>query len=152
YTGPDRDWAWLKGVKARLERRVQPRRAPHMDSGRLLDLGIRLMDGAIGVLPSRQALLDYRDGLIIAFLAFRPLRRRTFAVLTIGRQLRQIGTTWMIVLSPDDLKNHRDAEFTLPEMLVPYLARYLEEVRPIFFGSSNHPGLWPSAKGRPMSG
>jgi len=121
---PDHDWTWLRTVKARLERRLPPRRAgPVVDSGRLLDLGIRLMDEAIGkaVLAERPALVAYRDGLIIAFLAMRPLRRRTLACLRIGRQLQQIGETWVLVLEPEDLKNREPAEFSFPAILVPYL-------------------------------
>ncbi|MEX2297008.1 MAG: hypothetical protein WD715_06330, partial [Dongiaceae bacterium] len=32
----------------------------------------------------------------------------------------------------------------------PALERYLADIRPLFPGASNHAGLWPSVKGRPM--
>ncbi len=151
---PATDWTWLKSVKAALECRIQRRCSTVVDSGRLVELGFALMAEAnqrlqVGALA---AALTYRDGLLIALLAYRPLRRRTLAALTIGQQLRQIGATWMLILDAADLKNRRDAEFLWPEPLVPALERYLVDVRPLVPGANFHAGLWPSAKGRPMSG
>jgi integrase/recombinase XerD len=149
---PATDWIWLKSVKARLERRIQRRRSPVIDTARLVDLGFVLMTDGIERLPSDRlaGALAYRDGLLIAFLAYRPLRRRTLAALMIGQQLQQIGTTWMLVLEASDLKNQRDADFSWPEPLVPALERYLADIRMLFPDASNHAGLWPSIKGRPM--
>jgi integrase len=149
---PATDWAWLKSVKARLERRIQRRQSPVIDTTRLIDLGLALMTDGIERLRSDRlaGALAYRDGLLIAFLAYRPLRRRTLAALMIGQQLQQIGTTWMLVLEAADLKNQRDADFSWPEPLLPALERYLADIRPLFPGASNHAGLWPSIKGRPM--
>lgn len=149
---PSTDWTWLKSLKATLERRIQRRRSPVIDTTRLVDLGFALMTDGIERLQSDKLVgaLAYRDGLLIAFLAYRPLRRRTLAALTIGQQLQQIGMTWMLVLDAADLKNRRDADFSWPEPLVTALERYLAGIRPLFPGASNHAGLWPSVKGRPM--
>lgn len=149
---PATDWTWLKSVKATLERRIERRHSTVIDSDRLVELGFALMaegDQRLQV-STLAAALTYRDGFLIALLAYRPLRRRTLAALTIGQQLRQIGTTWMLVLDAADLKNRRDAEFPWPEPLVPALERYLADIRPLFPDASSHAGLWPSAKGRPM--
>ena len=35
---------------------------------------------------------------------------------------------------------------------MPYLRRYLEEIRPRLVGRSNHDGLWASYRGRPLGG
>ena len=40
----------------------------------------------------------------------------------------------------------------MPEPLLPYLRRYLEEIRPRLLGGSYHDGLWASYQGRPLSG
>ena len=151
---PDRDWNWLRAVKAHLERRMPvSRSAPVIDSGRLLDLGMELMNGVgqAGEGAGLCALLQFRDGLLTALLTARPLRRRTLAGLRIGRQLRQIGETWMLVLEPEDLKNREQAEFLFPDILVPYLEGYLYDVRPKIHGAVDHDGLWASPKGGAMT-
>ncbi len=151
---PTYDWTWLKAVKARLEQRMPASRsAPVIDSGHLLDLGISLMDGAVQAADDARLsnILRYRDGLIIALLAARPLRRRTLARLRIGRQLQRIGETWVLVLEPEDLKNKEHAEFPLSNFLVPYLEVYLREIRPKIQGAADHDGLWASPKGGAMT-
>ncbi len=151
---PQHDWSWLKSVKARLEQQIPVGcSGPVIDSGRLLDLGISLMDGAVqaGEGAELSNILQYRDGLIIALLAARPLRRRTLARLRIGRQLQRIGESWVLVLEPEDLKNKEHAEFPLPDFLVPYLEGYLREIRPRIHGAMAHDGLWASPKGGAMT-
>ena len=40
----------------------------------------------------------------------------------------------------------------MPEPLLPYLLRYLQEIRPVLVGESKHDGFWASYHGRPLSG
>jgi integrase/recombinase XerD len=40
----------------------------------------------------------------------------------------------------------------VPEWIVPFLERYLREVRPMFLGATQHDGLWVSTKGGPLTG
>jgi integrase len=90
--------------------------------------------------------------LIIAFLAARPLRRRSLAALAAGRTLRRVGETWMVVLGPEDTKTREPLEFPFPEVLVASLEFYLAEVRPRFPGAERHDGLWATAFGTAMTG
>jgi integrase/recombinase XerD len=46
----------------------------------------------------------------------------------------------------------RPAEKTVPERIVPFLERYLREVRPLFLGANRHKGLWAGTKGAPLKG
>ena len=84
---PDWPRGELDRVVAQLERDCRPRakRPRVVHSGRLVALGEALMD----IVPPEGPLADdhllaYRDGLMIALLATRPLRRRNFAAIAIG--------------------------------------------------------------------
>ena len=125
----------------------------------LVDLGERLMrpGGDEAVSRGRKSQLAYRDGLMIAFLALRPLRLRNFTTLTLGESLMRQGTGWWIVLAAEVTKNRRPLELPFPDTLVPALEHYLARVRPWLLGSSDHLGcstggaLWISLRGTPMS-
>jgi hypothetical protein len=63
-------------------------------SDTLFGLGLDLMEQArSATTPRRGATLD-RDGLIIAFAALVPLRRKNLAQLRIGVSLTKVGPTW----------------------------------------------------------
>ena len=152
------DWDWLGNIIGSLAKKVTPpnKRPRMVDSDRLFTLGIRLMETAdlepaSGKIPLDGA-IRYRDGLIIALLAARPLRRGNLAGITIGSNLLATGDRFSLAFRPAETKNGQPLEFELPEVLTPHLKRYLTEVRPRFPNASRHEGLWASAKGRPMHG
>lgn len=149
---PERDWSWLKALVWRLARNARPK--PKHDrivfSDRLIRLGCRLMDGAAGLTNARQAALQYRDGLLIALLATRALRRRNITDLHLGRNLVRIGDGYHLLFGPHETKEHRSIDAPVPALLVPYVERYLAEVRPRFSGADRHDGLWASCKAGPM--
>ena len=132
---PERDWTWLKAVKARLYR-AAPASAPAgpvITSLQLLDLGQQLMDESKptpGTPISKDDAVRYRDGLMIALLAFIPLRRKNLAALEIGRHLVREGDSWFIIIPREETKTRTPIEFPVPELLEPYLATYLDIVRP----------------------
>ena len=79
--GADIDWTWLGRIEAALRARATPsrnKRARLKPAGELEALGRRLMAKAEAILnaPLKRA-VGYRDGLMIALLARRPLRLRT---------------------------------------------------------------------------
>jgi integrase/recombinase XerD len=144
---PDLDWTWLKAVTARL-RAAAPRitpKGPVITSVQLLDLGQQLMDEnqpspntPIKMAPA----IRYRDGLMIALLAFIPLRRKNIAVIEIGRHLIQEGDSWFIIIPREETKTGTPIEFAVPKILVPYLAAYLSNVRPQMLKGSVSNALW----------
>jgi integrase/recombinase XerD len=89
------------------------------------------MDGASGARTPRRAAVLFRDGLIIALLALRPLRLRNLTDLTIGSDLLRAGKSWMIVLPPSATKTHETYEFGWPESLHESLEAYLGVHRPV---------------------
>ena len=97
-----------------------------------LDFGIELMDTAL-TLPidgHKQREIQYRDGLLLALLSLWPIRRRSLAALTVSRHLEFDDAGVNILLHPADTKSRRAESFRVPEQLLPYLMRYLKEIRP----------------------
>ena len=154
-TAVDNDWGWLRSVACRLKRDVIPKAKRYriVDSQRLFELGILLMDQAdmkSDDKPLESAIL-YRDGLLIAILAARPLRRRTLSIIRIGQHILRIGDHYTLTFSSADTKNKQPIDYVLPVKLTSYLDRYLGHYRGLFPNAENHDGLWVSAKGNPLS-
>jgi integrase/recombinase XerD len=153
---PTTDWAWLKSIKARLASRALPqdrfdRLVPPWQT---LDFGFELMDTAhtLPVNGHKQREIQFRDGLLLALLSLWLIRRRSLAALTGTRHLEFDDAGLNILLHPADTKGGRAESFRVPEPLLPYLLRYLQEIRPVLVGESKHDGFWASYHGRPLSG
>ena len=111
------------------------RSGPVITSVQLIDLGQQLMDESIPTPGTSIRMADairYRDGLMIALLGFMPpLRRKNLAALEIGRHLIREGDGWFLIVPRTEAKKETSAiEFAIPEFLTPYLATYLDVIRP----------------------
>jgi integrase/recombinase XerD len=153
---PTAEWAWLKSIKARLASRAlsQDRFDRLVPPWQTLDFGIELMDAAL-TLPidgPKQREIQYRDGLLLALLSLWPIRRRSLAALTVSRHLEFDDAGVNILLHPTDTKSRRAESFRVPEQVLPYLMRYLKEIRPALLGRSKHDRFWASYDGRRLLG
>ena len=151
----ERDWKWLFAIKARLATRARPidrfdRLAPPCQT---LDFGIELMDTALALPMTRRKTreLQYRDGLLLALLSLWPIRRRSLAALTVSRHIEIEDGGVNLLLHPADTKSKRFESFRAPEPLVPYVKRYLNDIRPRLVGPRPHDGLWPSYRHGPLT-
>jgi integrase len=148
---PECDLSWLKTLKTRLHR-AAPETAPArptITSVQLLELGQQLMDqnkpAALASISIPNA-IRYRDGLIVALLAFIPLRLKNITTLEIGRHLVREGDQWFITIPGKQTKTGTAIEFVLPELLKPYLLFYLDVVRPRILRHARCDALWVSRK------
>lgn len=96
--------------------------------------------------------LAFRDGLLIALLAARPLRLRSITALALGQTLIQHGEHYRILLTPDDNKTRRVLEWTVPDHLSGYLREYLDVHRARLQPDPPVAALWLSEQRRPLSG
>jgi site-specific recombinase XerD len=101
-------------------------------------------------MPVRAATL-YRDGLIIAFLALRPLRLRNLAGLELGRTLHDGPTGWLITIPAGETKTHRGIEISWPTDLVDALEIYLAHHRPVLARGSRATALWLGGAGQALA-
>ncbi len=146
---PDHDWLWIQRIEHRL--RMTPtsardKRASIIHSSDLFAYGLELMaeaDGPTGDNPLRRA-ITYRDGLMISLLAARPLRRKNFCSIEIGRHLTCENGTYRLSFDAAETKTHEAIEASIPTDLVPYLERYLTHHRPVLVERT---GRWNRIEG-----
>lgn len=157
---PDRDWAFISRLASWVRaKREAPRdkRSRLVGSDELYGLGSSLMVQAATKSTPRLAAMAFRDGLMIALLALRPLRRGNFINLTIGEDLVHNGAGWTITLPGTVTKNHAELAFPWPEQLLEPLKTYLTIYRPVLaqrVGRWTSPvgnRLWVTSHGSPMT-
>jgi integrase/recombinase XerD len=144
---PACDWSWLVTISARFARRGKEKRKKYnlVTSETLFALGIALMDSALSSgkpVTASRVQTTYRDGLIIAFLALVPLRRRTLGSLRIGAHLVRSGAGWAIDIPAEDTKSKRPLEFPLSPELSARFDFYLKEIRPRILGAAGNNNVW----------
>jgi integrase/recombinase XerD len=157
---PARDWSWIYRMASSIRVRHEPARPKRhrlFDITRLLNLGIDLMAEAENETTGLRRFKTYRDGLMIASLASRPLRLRNLTGLILDRTLVQRGDGWWIEIPAAETKTKDPIELPWPEMLVPHLETYLANHRAGIVAlrgfSSGVLGdaLWLSMHGLPMT-
>ena len=147
---PQEDWGFIGEIRNRLGRCATQGRVHHqvVSAELLVCLGFKLMTEAeadsAGSMKRRA--MHYRDGLLIAFLALCPIRRRNIAVMLIDVHLQRTPQGYSVQFDPEETKNGEPLEFDLPDMIVPHFERYLDHWRPLIPGSAGHHGLWASNK------
>jgi len=136
---------------------ARPKRYRVVGIAVLFDLGLELMTRANGESAERRRLIMYRDGLLIALLAARPLRLRNFAALALGRNVMRRGEAWWIEVGVTETKTGEPIELPWPQGLTTSLEFYLSEIRPHLAkrrGRRTRPAgdaLWLSTEGSPMT-
>jgi hypothetical protein len=144
---PKEDWTWLRRIETLLRRTVVPARpkgARLVPSRDLLRFGLELMtkaDGASGGTPLQRA-VQHRDGLIVALLSARSLRRRNFTAIEIDRHLIKRDAGYWLCFKAGETKTHEPIEVAVPDILVPKLDRYLAVHRPFL---AHRTGRWNRA-------
>lgn len=158
---PDQDWRWLQRAAGRLRLSavsVRNKPARLQSPERLVALGMALMreaDATQGEAPPVRA-MAYRDGLMIAFLAHRPVRRRNLASMRLGQHLVQYGQEWWVLFTAEETKTGQRLVFPVPPRLLPHLHRYLGHHRPALAAcgaqgaSGPTDGVWVSLRGTQM--
>jgi integrase len=136
---PQSNWKWLGQLRRNLKAQVHPARdklSRLKQPQDLMALGERLMDEAeaSSERSARRRAIRYRDGLMIALLAYRPIRRRNVAMMRLGRHLMKVSGCWRIVFTAEETKTHAPYDTAFPAALGPRLERYLAVYRPVLLG------------------
>lgn len=155
FIAPDRDYEWTRPILRRLEYEARPKekRSRVVDSGRLFALGVKLMaeaDAYRGRACLRPA-STYRSGLMIALLAFCPIRLKNFTALCLDKSLIGTDDSWTISTAAEDSKSKRPIEMLLPDELAMHLERFIEYYRPRYPGADDTSALWLSTHGGPLT-
>jgi integrase len=154
---PGRDFAWLTEIENDLALTMRPR----SKSARLVLIEV-LVEAGLSLIAEAEASTSMtslsrarqvRNGLMIALLAFCPIRLKNFATLEIGRTFVEIKGRWWIVLPASETKERRADERPVDVMLGGAIERYLTTFRPVLEArGSPSSALWLSGNdGMPMS-
>ena len=116
---PKTNFKWLTRVHQSLKAQVRPSRDKHSrvkPPQALIALGERLMDQAEAAArwSKRRRAVVFRDGLLIAMLAYRPVRRKNLAMMRLGRHLIKVGGRWRIAFSAEEMKTRVPYEAIFP--------------------------------------
>ncbi len=154
---PERDWSWLSAIKNRLWSRTKPAKdktSKIRSAKDLFNLGIELMSQAHKVRSRYNpfaAPQQFRDGLIIAILAARPIRLKNLAAIEIGRHLRRSDNQYWLTFDASEVKNRKSIEVPLPQELTPWLETYINVHRVVLLGRNVSNRLWISRSGTPLN-
>jgi integrase/recombinase XerD len=149
---PERDWAWLQRCCNRLQVTAKPsrdKRARMRPTGEIVDAAIGELGRLVHEPPTIKTAIAYRDALMLALLAARPLRVKNFTTLELGRHLRVIEGGWLIDIPAAETKTSDPISFELPHWILPWFAHYLEKVRPLFPEAGTSSRLWLGKDGVP---
>lgn len=141
----DRDWRWLQDACNRVQINAKPskdKRTRMRPTGEIFAAAIAELERLPGLDLSLSEALAYRDALMLALLAARPLRVKNFSSLEIGRHLVRMEDGWLITIPAAETKTRQPISFDLPAPLLPWFERYLTAVRPLFPRATDVPRLW----------
>ncbi len=155
---PEQDWTAHRRLKAALKRAAgsgdQSRKLGRILSSTVLfDSAVRhATQGAEAATTSLQAFKRRRDGTMVALLTLVPMRCRAFVHLELGASILVREDRIVISLPGDLAKNGLPWSCTVPDILLPLLRHYIEEVRPWFLqrGTARHDILWVGDRGTPF--
>lgn len=144
------NWVWLAKMRAALERAAR-RQGPVRQkvdrirsSGHLFEVGLAQLtaaDQGVGLHPRLQA-EQFRDGLMVALLAARPLRIKNFSALRLGDHVRETSDGYSIYVPGEETKTGHPLDLVVPDRLVTSIQRYLRHYRPILLGGRRSDFLW----------
>lgn len=160
---PERDWSWMRPIINAIpdggaeSRRHKLPRIRH--SNELRRLGFDLCakaDASTAPRPIDRAVL-FRDGVIIAFLAERPIRRKNLTRLEIGVHVVRTSAGWRIFLPKEQVKNKQQYDHFISDDIGALIERYIEVYRPVLLAARTveiqlgKPYLWISARGTKLA-
>ena len=155
---PGRDWSWIYRMASVIRARhkpARPKRHRLVPIEELFGLGLDLMARAETETTPLRGFKAYRDGLMIALLANRPLRLRNLTSLLLGRTLVRRGEVWWIQIPAAETKTKAPIDLPWPEVLAPqldiYLAHYRSAIVALRGTGTASDALWLSMYGPPMN-
>ena len=150
--------AWLTKLGHRMVNTAVPIRPklPRMASlPAVFNLANELMAAGLEALEKGKVsgAVTFRDGLLIAFLAYRPMRLRNLALLRLGDNFLVEGDQLRLDIPARATKKGVSTANAVPDKLVEPFQQYLARVRPVLGrNSTTDPGwLWLGRRGKPLT-
>jgi len=153
---PKADLLDLTNLLSRLDAVAEPTRQKRtriVSPAALVDAAIvelKKQHTAFDRLPSRPTAGRFRDALIVAFLAMRPVRLENLGAMTIDRHLIKRGDQYWCFFGKNETKDSRLLEFCIPQTLTSWFDLYLTEHRPLLLRGTKSSRVWISIRATPM--
>lgn len=151
---PDEDWEWLYRLLAKLKAaRVvsKNKRARMRPAGEIAAWALSRLDAINqGYLQDTQEALQYRNALMVAVLIHCPVRLRNLTMIKIGTHLKLSGDQYRLDFDPEEIKTNRYFTGYLPEVLTPYIERWLTYWRPMLLKNEQEAAFWIGIRGKAM--
>ena len=152
---PGTDLGRVRGVLSRIKARKdpgKPKLARMQSADRLFRLGFEIIDDAeqLAAASTCKWITRYRDGLLIALLAARPLRLASLASLRLGTSVIRSDGGWWLRVAGESTKTRARYEAPLPTRLTEAMDRYVSDLRPRLLAGRTDEHLWIQKEGRPM--
>jgi len=145
---PSADLSALDHLLTRVNAMAEPSRAKRL---RVVS-PVLLLDTAIAEMArqhevqgrrlSRRAAERFRDALLVAFLATRPVRLANLTAIELVKQLSKRADVYWCKFTGAEMKDGRPLEFPLPRALTHWLDLYLAVHRPLLLRGTQNPRLW----------
>ena len=135
---PAADYSWLSEIEKDLALVMVPRSKFDrlVFTERLVEAGLTLVAEAQQFAKNELSRArGVRNGLMIALLAFCPIRLKNFATLEIGHTFKEVDGRWWVALPSLSTKSHRPDERRVPKLLNRAIDVYLNQSRPVLIGS-----------------
>jgi hypothetical protein len=114
---PQCDWIWLQRFCNRVQMTSRPlrdKRARMRPTGEIVVAALHELERLMHQPLTIKTAIAYRDALMLALLAARPLRVKNFTPLELGRDLRMIEGGWLIDIPAAETKTRDPISFELP--------------------------------------
>ena len=149
---PGIDVEWLTEIEKDIALVMIPRsKADRLVlTERLVEAGLILIQEAemFGKTAHSRA-VGVRNGLLIALLAFHPIRIKNFAALTVADTFLNINGRWWLHIPSNNTKSHRVDQRQVPEFMTDVVSRYINTHRPVLCGGdASELALWVSSTTR----
>lgn len=151
---PSQDFAWLNRAARYHERTAvdQRQKLPRLQPTHIiLQWALNRMAMIRRNPPKRDWAGAYRDALIVGLLAACPVRLANLTMIEAGRHLIRINKAYHLRFASIETKTGHALDLPVLDALTEPLNHYLDAVRPVLLGEVDHPQLWITRYGQPMS-
>lgn len=150
---PGIDFGWLLypgGVDVRHRLDMTRRTFMVHHPRKLYRWGFDLMKLVLTLNGPRRRQVMLRDGLMIALLAARAMRRRSVEAMELDTQVRRIDGQWHILLGAKDMKTGREIAYPVPPSLNGWIDRYVAVERVELLAGHSCEAFWVNWGGKPL--
>jgi hypothetical protein len=154
---PDQDWTWINRAAGRIRARTVPARDKASRLRPIQEIvatGFAICKDAeeSATLSPLSRAVEYRDGLLVAFLGLHALRRHDLARIELDKHLVPHANGFTLEVPVSKSRDRKIFAAEISGVLAEHLLRYLSHYRPQLLarGRSFSLALWISEKGTHM--